>query len=1009
MDLGVTDWVGVAKLLDCFRRGRWVLSLVALIWGGTTGPVAAAPGNPDRGLWCGATPVYAVERLGDGRIVIGGGFTEVTDNSISDPIKEVPRSKMARILPDGTLDPGFVPPVFSWGGSAVNSEVLCVAVRTDNKVYVGGQFNAVDGVPSSPLVRLNADGTLDSAFTAAIGGTVHSVSLQSDGQILASNDQNGQGLKRLNTNGTADATFSVNLGVNPAVHAIELYPDGRILIGGDFTMVGPQARTNLAMLNPNGTVSGSLFPVPVQTVRALERAYDGNIYVGGGPDFYNPEGTPLDGLARLLADGSYDSAWTPELNSSAVVDSIREQSDGRLIIAGSFDTVNGATRKGIARLRPDGNADPVFTPPELGTVRSVALLPAGGVFAGGVGAAMKRLHDDGTTSSPGPLFNVAIASNPQFYDLEGLQAVAVLPDARFVVGGNNVIRSEGPSVPTNTLFRFQADGSRDVGFNPPSNIASVSGLAALKDGKLIAACRVQTSNSTDYLYRLLANGIVDTNFASPVIRSIGEVRGLLLQPDDKILAWGVITNAGGVSRRGLVRIHPDGAVDTSFVPHSNQYCFAAALQDDDKLVVAGAFIVDGLTNDVVRLNPDGALDDTFIPLRLTNSSAGVMTLAIQGDGRVLVGGRFRHRGRDNLLRLDAAGEMDTNFMCAAASVTNARQVRSLVLDASGFINVGVEVGPGGGTDPVVQLLPDGAESVSFQYAQYQESPVAALALQRDGGLLAVGERFRLEYLAPYPGVVRLQNAPPAGRLEINAPGQVVWYRSGSAPEAQHVWFELSTDGGMTWNLLGRGVRIPGGWRLSGLALPWSGHIRARARTVGGYHNGSSGIVEQAVPFATRVEVVQATWMEEYYQQPFNPGTATMFSDADFDTFLNLLEFAFNTRPDDATSGWQALSFNGSFFNGGTVAEYGQLTLKTEPGLGDELDRRMLFIRRVDHAAIGLRYVPEFSTDMQTWSEGDDPGTVVGTDEDYEVVSIPLPVATLDSEKQFARIRLAVGP
>lgn len=287
--------------------------------------------------------------------------------------------------------------------------------------------------------------------------------------------------------------------------------------------------------------------------------------------------------------------------------------------------------------------------------------------------------------------------------------------------------------------------------------------------------------------------------------------------------------------------------------------------------------------------------------------------------------------------------------------------------------------------------------------------MAALALQRDGRLLAVGERFRLEYLAPYPGVVRLQNAPPAGRLEINAPGQVTWYRSGSAPEAQHVEFELSTDGGMTWSVLGRGARIPGGWRLSGLALPWSGHIRARARTVGGYHNGSSGLVEQAAPFATRVEVVQATWMEEHYQQPFTPGTATMFSDSDFDTFANLLEFAFNTRPDDDTSGWRALSFNGSFINGGILAESGQLALMTETGLGDELDRRLLFIRRADHAAIGLRYVPEFSADMQAWEEGDDPGTVISTDEDYEVVSLPLPVAVLDSQRQFGRIRLVVGP
>ncbi len=73
-------------------------------------------------------------------------------------------------------------------------------------------------------------------------------------------------------------------------------------------------------------------------------------------------------------------------------------------------------------------------------------------------------------------------------------------------------------------------------------------------------------------------------------------------------------------------------------------------------------------------------------------------------------------------------------------------------------------------------------------------------------------------------------------------------RGGSAPETLQVTFELSTDGGVIYTPLGAGTRIAGGWEKTGLSLPASGQIRARARTTGSYVNGSSGLVEKVQAF-----------------------------------------------------------------------------------------------------------------------------------------------------------------
>jgi hypothetical protein len=83
-------------------------------------------------------------------------------------------------------------------------------------------------------------------------------------------------------------------------------------------------------------------------------------------------------------------------------------------------------------------------------------------------------------------------------------------------------------------------------------------------------------------------------------------------------------------------------VDLSFDPGSgvNRDVFAIAVQPDGKVLLGGAFsAVNGaIRTRIARLNPDGSPDSSF------NPGAGVgdavFSLAAQPDGKVLIGGRF---------------------------------------------------------------------------------------------------------------------------------------------------------------------------------------------------------------------------------------------------------------------------------------------------------------------------------------------------------------------------------
>ena len=128
-------------------------------------------------------------------------------------------------------------------------------------------------------------------------------------------------------------------------------------------------------------------------------------------------------------------------------------------------------------------------------------------------------------------------------------------------------------------------------------------------------------------------------------------------------------------------------------------------------------------------------------------------------------------------------------------------------------------------------------------------------MEADGRFLLGGDDY-VEGTSQQTAIAaRLFNSPGVQTLTIPSVGRATWMRSGALPEILRATFELSTNGGMTWSMLGTGTRIAGGWELTGLTLPGSGLLRARGRTTGGKGNGSSSIVEQVIDLALDTRII----------------------------------------------------------------------------------------------------------------------------------------------------------
>ncbi|HEY0050875.1 MAG TPA: hypothetical protein VGB68_16400, partial [Pyrinomonadaceae bacterium] len=343
--------------------------------------------------------VRAVTVQPDGKILIGGDFTTLAPNDGA----PVTRNRFARLNPDGTLDAAF--------NTSFNGSVYSITVQPDGKILVGGAFGSVTpngGAPFScgDIVRLNANGTVDTIFNPRADGFVYTIVVQPDGRILiggyfATLSPNGGAqvvrfrFARLDPDGTVDAAFAPN--PNNSVQAIALQADGKIIIAGYFNLLAPEGGGTIAVnkiirFNVDGSLDTSFDPNPNNGVRAMAVQSDGRILIAGNFTTLAPNGgAPVarNCFARLNPDGTLDATFDPNVSGgSLIVYSIALQADGKILIGGEFSRLapNGGasvTRFNIARVNADGTVDAIFDPRVDHIVNAVAVQPDGKILIGG--------------------------------------------------------------------------------------------------------------------------------------------------------------------------------------------------------------------------------------------------------------------------------------------------------------------------------------------------------------------------------------------------------------------------------------------------------------------------------------------------------------------------------------------------------------------------------------------------------------------------------------------------
>lgn len=737
-----------------------VAALGALGW--LTPAAAQAPPPlpaPDLGLVVAGT-VSAVARQADGGLLIGGNFAYVDGQ---------PRGNIARIRPDGTLDPDWHP--------QVTNTINTLAVNpSTGAVYVGGFLTAVDGVARSRLAKLDGTtGALDPAWNPAPNSTVSS------------------------------------LVVDPV--------SGAVFAGGAFATIGSPSVARLGLAKIDGAGSGAIDATwtpaakAFSSVNAMALTSGGALYVGGTFTTITSAGsstaTTRNYLARIDAtSGVLDADWNPSAGASVAALAL-DPATGDVYAGGSFTTIGvpAVSRQRLAKIGGAGigAVDATFSAAAGSSVYALAFDPAENTLY--VGGAFTTLAGSGDPATTPRLrlgkFNAVTGALDSSWNPAASGTVSAL-----TLGAAGKVLAAGSfgAIGTTTCLSLATLAATDGALTACPDVGtkgSVSTLARQSNGGLIVGGNFLRAGAAarTHVLRLKPDGTLDPDF-KPVLS--GNVSKLAIGAGDAVYLTGFFTSVDGVARQNIAKLDAGGTLASGWnVVAALSGPAAAMIESGGALYLGGSFTMTGASRLVKLDAATGDRDTNWAP----SPNSQVNALALDATaGALYVGGAFASIGgasRSYLAKLDLA----TGAATAWNPVVNS-SVATLALDdgalyaGGGFVTATVGGTPGVARNRLVKI---DAASGDVDPTWNPGSSTNVVALAAGGGAL---------FVAAGSGTVGGETRAYLSKIGVSGAGIVdpLWNPS---PDAQ----VNALDAGASVSIGGTFTTAGGASRLALAALP----------------------------------------------------------------------------------------------------------------------------------------------------------------------------------------------
>jgi uncharacterized delta-60 repeat protein len=548
--------------------------------------------------------------------------------AIIETINSDASSTLGRYQPNGLVDNSFTPIAI---GNVITLSVPDIVIAPGGKIYIGigGIFTTIGTHTFSDIKRYNSDGTIDDSWPLPSipqdTGVITGLDIQADGSIIVSgltsiNGVSVNNIARILPAGNVDLTFAAS-GFT-SISQVKVLSSGKILISA---VNGSGQPNRIFRLNSDGSTDDSLVKQAnkikgsAEVLDADSAADKGSVrddgFVavastavldrftldGAGNVVFFGQSDNVQQFYRLESGGTFDPTFDSNLAEFGKVSLMLRQPDGKVVIYGTFITVNGIAKSKFARLNSDGSLDTGFN--------------AGSGFVG----------------------------NPSFMITQADGKILAMGDFTSYNG-----------TPVSKLLRLNSDGSLDTGFIHHVLI-TINTIVLQADGKLLVGgsgvVRLNTDGSTDNTFNV--------TFGSP---SIAEV---VVQSNGKIVVGGTFGGVNGFSRTNLVRLNSDGTLDATYNPVTSGGGFSSLwIQPDDKILAGRGGNSNPITLNRLNLDGSVDAGFSPVNFNSTDPVARIYDVAIRGNGDIFVGGNMRVAGQPataNFVWLNSAGKVNPSI------------------------------------------------------------------------------------------------------------------------------------------------------------------------------------------------------------------------------------------------------------------------------------------------------------------------------------------------------------
>lgn len=479
-------------------------------------------------------------------------------------INSISHEDLIKIKPDGLRDNNFT--------VRVKGNINDIKLWMTDKILIGGTFNECNNTTVGNFVRLKADGSIDATYGTGANGTVSRILVQSTNKIFLTgsfSQFNGTTLTgsftRLNSDGSVDPGFAdvVSPGFTDVISdaadniyvargsyneivkysanggpsttrfsttssdAIFLQNDGKLLgLGLSYAHDYAVIRLNNDFTKDN-TYQSIHNPVDHGVINAMTQQTDGKVLIAGS--FFSYDGNNCPGIVRLNTDLTIDATFLPNTAGMLFYDVVC-QSDGKIVLR------NGSSVNPIIRLNTNGTLDNTFSSSGNYTLYPIQVYNDQLYIASSFAPYLRRLNSNGSKDAT---FNAVVD--------EPISSIQVQPDGRILIAGSfkNV---NGVALPN--IARLMPDGSIDNTFVYTSSSHSISHIVLHSQNRILLGGQV---NGVSYSYVTVDNsGKVLEDFSAPVGLVAGKV---FLSKDNSLLV-----NQAGVLRKMI----PSGKIDPKF-------------------------------------------------------------------------------------------------------------------------------------------------------------------------------------------------------------------------------------------------------------------------------------------------------------------------------------------------------------------------------------------------------------------------------------------------------------